>query len=333
MQTTGPAGPDNPGIIFDGGGEAWAIPSLERAGYDAHGNLPIIHHAVAEYGCVYIAKIRDSLMAIFDPSSVTPLAAFAAFYEVLAQAPKSLILANPGKPGYPDRYEVFYNVIDGFRRLEDTARRARQPPHPQLMLPAPPGKERAPERRADGPRKRKPARAGCRPRPDMKARGPDSSVKLPLPLASISAGDEWLGRLLECWGSARRGRRLPSSESLDSLELLNIARGRAHIVDTRGSNPAGYRFRLWGAVNSYGDGYSNRTLGEMPAGLMRDEAIVDYRQAVATGIPLYHLISHVERSLSYSYARLLLPLAQDGRRVDRLIVLINERHLPELARR
>ena len=68
----------------------------------------------------------------------------------------------------------------------------------------------------------------------------------------------------------------------------------------------------------------------MPAGLMRDDAIEEYQQAVAAGTPSYHLISLVEKRLSYSYARLLLPLAQDGRRVDRLIVLINERPLPEL---
>ena len=116
---------------------------------------------------------------------------------------------------------------------------------------------------------------------------------------------------------------------LDSLELVNFARGRAHLVDTASSNPAGYRFRLWGAVNSYGGGFANRTLGEMPAGLMRDEAMEDYRRVVAA-VPSYDLISMVEKKVSYSYARLLLPLAQDGRRVDRLIVLINERHLPEI---
>jgi hypothetical protein len=137
---------------------------------------------------------------------------------------------------------------------------------------------------------------------------------------------------LSFWGSARRGRRLPSNESLDSLELLNIACGRAHIIDTASSNPSGYRFRLWGTVNSYGHGYANRALGEMPEGLMRDDAIQDYRGVVTSGAPSYHLISIVEHEVPFSYARLLLPLAQDGRRVDRLIVLINERALPELTK-
>jgi len=101
-------------------------------------------------------------------------------------------------------------------------------------------------------------------------------------------------------------------------------------VDTSQSNPEGYRFRVWGTVNSYGSGHAKKTLGEMPAGLMRDNAIEDYREVVTTGVPTYRLISHVESKLSYSYARLLLPLAADGLCVDQLVVLINERPLPEL---
>jgi hypothetical protein len=68
----------------------------------------------------------------------------------------------------------------------------------------------------------------------------------------------------------------------------------------------------------------------MPAGSMRDDAIEDYWEVVTTGLPTYQLNYHVEKNLPYSYARLLLPLAADGRRVDRLVVLINERHLPEV---
>jgi hypothetical protein len=68
----------------------------------------------------------------------------------------------------------------------------------------------------------------------------------------------------------------------------------------------------------------------MPGGSMRDNAIEDYWEVVSTGVPTYQLINHVEENVPYSYARLLLPLAADGRRVDRLVVLINERPLPEV---
>jgi hypothetical protein len=149
------------------------------------------------------------------------------------------------------------------------------------------------------------------------------------PLDSISLEDEWLGQLLRYWRCARSAWRLPSSESFNPLQVLNIARGRAHIVDTSDSDPEGYRFRIWGAVNSYGSGHDNKTLRDMPAGSMRDDAIEDYWEVVTTGVPTYQLINRVEGNLPYSYARLLLPIAADGRRVDRLVVLINERPLPE----
>ncbi|HUC70776.1 MAG TPA: hypothetical protein VMS01_06260 [Stellaceae bacterium] len=272
------------------------------------------------------------LLVTFEPSVVSPLAAVAAFYEISAHAAKRLILAYPGRAGRPDRCEVFNNVVEGLKRLDDAANRGPNATRPPWLQSEPadrrlwrPSKDRIPNRKP-------PAAVSRDCGPQMKSRAEDFSIRLSRPPAAISADDEWLGQLRNFWGNARRGRRLPSSESLDSLELLNIARGRAHIVDTASSNPAGYRFRLWGAVNSYGDGYANRTLGEMPSGFMRDDAIEDYRQAVAAGTPSYHLISLVEKNLSYSYARLLLPLAQDGRRVDRLVVLINERPLPELRK-
>ena len=166
--------------------------------------------------------------------------------------------------------------------------------------------------------------------PVVKAQAGDYSKRLSRPLDSISLEDAWLGQLLGYWSSARSGWRLPSSESLDPLQLLNIARGRAHIVDTSDSDPEGYRFRIWGTVNSYGGGHDNKTLGDMPAGSMRDDAIEDYWEVVTTGVPTYQLINHVEKNVLYSYARLLLPLAADGCRVDRLFVLINERPLPQV---
>src|SRR5262249_18115806 len=158
----------------------------------------------------------------------------------------------------------------------------------------------------------------------------DSSKRLCLPLDAIAPQDEWLARLLRIWRHARAGWRLPACEALDPLGTFNIARGRAHLVETRDRDPPGSRFRLWGTVNSYSRGHSNLTLGQMPAGLMRADAIEDYWEVVSTGVPNYQLIYRFEDNLPFSYARLLLPLAADGRRVDQLLVLINERGLPEL---
>jgi hypothetical protein len=146
----------------------------------------------------------------------------------------------------------------------------------------------------------------------------------------MSPEDPWLGELLSIWRSARRGWLLPARSSLDSVVLLRTALGRAHIIDTRDEDPSSYRFRIWGTVNSYRGEYTNRRLGEMPAGLMREDALEDYWEVVTTGVPTYQLIHRMEDYIRYSYTRLILPLAADGKRVDKLLVLINERRLPEL---
>jgi hypothetical protein len=321
------------GVVFDEAGEAWpAEPRLlaRRLGPDADA-LDVIANAVSNLGFVHVAPIRNALSVTFEPSVVSPLAAVAAFYEIVGHGPRCLVLTYPGEKGQPDRCEIINNIIEGLRRLEQAANRGRNAARPP-WLQSPPSDRRRQRLSQHRVLQAKLPSAGPRTaQPQIKSRAGNRSIQLCRPLTVIPADDEWLGRLLSFWGNARKGRRLPSSESLDSLELLNIASGRAHIVDTSSSNPLGYRFRLWGVINSYGNGYANRALGEMPQGLMRDDAIEEYRQVVTTGAPNYHLIHIVENELVYSYARLLLPLAQDGRRVDRLVVLINERRLPELA--
>ncbi len=324
--------PDPSGVVFDDRGEAWPAEEAKLAERLGHGAsfLDVIANAVSNFGFVHVAPIRNAVAVTFDPSVVSPLAAVAAFYEIAAHAPQYLILISPGKTGASAPGEVFRDVAEGLKRLEEAATRRRDEmsatwQDPGLGLTRP--------RLAPNPRLlRTAARGVVRPRPvQIRSRTGDHAMRLARPLDAIAPEDDWLGQLLGFWRGARRPRRLPGNESLDWFELLNIARGRAHIVDTNSSTPTGYRFRVWGAVNSYGGGYANRALGEMPAGVMRDEALEDYRQAVSTGAPSYHLIDIVERKSLFSYARLLLPLAQDGRRVDRLIVLINERPLPDLT--
>lgn len=322
------------GVIFDDTGEALPAHPIDLACRLARfaGDIDIIDYAVQRLGFVYVAPIRDALLVKFEPSTVHHLAVFAAFYEIVGNAPKRLILGCPGKAGNPDRYEIFNNLIEGLKRVEAALQRSqasidfaeqRSAGSPVENRPCKSPRDRFPERQ------RVAAFSGLSG-PAVKVQAGDHSRRLSRPLDAISPEDEWLGQLLRGWREARSGWRLPSGESLDPLQLLNIARGRAHIVDTSQSNPEGYRFRLWGAVNSYGSGHANKTLGGMPAGLMRDNAIEDYWEVVTTGVPAYQLISHVESKLPYSYARLLLPLAADGRRVDQLVVLINERPLPEL---
>jgi hypothetical protein len=327
-------GPEMAGVILDDRGRAWPPhpPSLARQLGCPTDDYDVIAHAVRHRGYVYVAPLRDALVVKFDPATVHHLAAIAAFYEIAGRAPRRLILACPGTPGSPDRYEICYSLGEGLKRLEAAAEACQNSAalSRTQSASAPKGRNRSQSSRRSAKKTGQIVELWRADRLAVRKLAGDSSKRLCLPLDAIAPEDRWLAQLLGIWRDARSGWRLPACESLDPLETLNIARGRAHIVETRDADPIGYRFRLWGTVNSYGLGHSNLTLGEMPTGLMREDAIEDYWQVVTTGMPSYQLIYRREDALTFSYARLLLPLAADGRRVDQLLVLINERRLREL---
>jgi hypothetical protein len=327
-------GADRAGVILDDAGRAWPPHPLALARQLGcpTGDFDVIAHAVRRYGYIHLAPIRNALVVKYDPATVHHLAAIGAFYEIAGRAPKRLILACPGEPGCPDRYEIFNSLSAGLKRLEAAAAEAFQNPAAPVATPS--------AMTSDGRRRprglRRPAKnaEAIAPWPGdgpaLRKTSGDVSKRLWLPLEAISREDAWLAQLLRIWRDARPGWRLPASESLHPIGALNIARGRAHIIETRDTDPSGYRFRLYGAV-TYRRGRSNLTLGEMPPGLMREDAIEDYWEVVSTGVPNYQLIHRLEDRLALSYARLLLPFAADGRRVDQLLVLINERRLRELT--
>jgi hypothetical protein len=323
------------GVVLDDAGRAWPPHplSLARQLGCPTGDFDVIAHAV-RLGYVHVAPIRDALVVKFDPATVHHLAAIAAFYEIVGRAPKRLILACPGEPGCPDRYEIFSRLNEGLRRLEAAAEACHSSAPPRG---APPVAGRNRRGRKEEPRRadKTPGQVAASLRPNgiaVRRRTGESSKRLWLPLDAIPPQDAWLTQLLGLWRDARIGWRLPAYEALDPPGALTIARGRVHIVDTRAADPARYRFRLWGAASSFESSHTDRTLAQMPPGLMREDAIEDYWEVVSTGVPTYQLIHHAASGLAYSYARLLLPLAADGRRVDQLLVLFNERLLPELKR-
>jgi hypothetical protein len=161
----------------------------------------------------------------------------------------------------------------------------------------------------------------------------DLSSRLCLGLDKIQPADDWIATLLTIWRDRRRGGLLPKRGDFDSVELMRVSQGRIHIVDTQAGIPHGYFFRLWGSTITLDRGadYTKTRLGEMPHTTMRDAAIEDYSDVVSTGVPTYQLVFHLQDFMPYSYGRLLLPLASDGRRVDQILACINQRGIPELA--
>jgi hypothetical protein len=162
----------------------------------------------------------------------------------------------------------------------------------------------------------------------------DVSKRLYLPAQAIPVHDEWIGKIHAMWAGLRPGGRVPKWRDLDRSRLFGLSKGRIHIVDTLSGDPWTYWFRTWGTGILFDNGanYTALTLGSMPHTAMRKAALEDYADVVATGVPAYQLIFNREQGREHSYARLLLPFACDGRRVDRLLVCINQREIPEIQK-
>ncbi len=159
--------------------------------------------------------------------------------------------------------------------------------------------------------------------------GNDSYKRVRLGPDEMCKADKRLGEALRYWNSLRSGRRLPSRSQID-LPMLKPLMGWIHVVDTAATSPGEYFYRLWGSRVRLdrGKDHTRMLLGACPWPILRDAIMQDYGDVVATGEPTYHLISHTIDYARHSLARLLLPLAADGRRVDQLFVLVNERRLP-----
>lgn len=289
-----------------------------------------ISYAIRRHGFILVRPVRNSLVLELEPSAVSILAAWATFFEVMERAPKRVVLAYPGNGGHR-RYEIVSSDFAALRRIEELALAAGglDLGHPRAGLSQSEGIPLAAHCvRAPSSKSGRVVSFRGRDGLAVRVRGDDRSQRSCRPVDAMSPLDDWMGRVLGIWRSARVGTRLPSSASLASLDLAGIVCGRAHLVDTsETNNPLGYWFRAWGPINSYKSGNDCLSLDAMPPGLMRENAIEDYQQAVAQGTPNYSVIRLRESSTEYSYSRLILPFAGMGQCVNRLLVLINERDL------
>jgi hypothetical protein len=160
-------------------------------------------------------------------------------------------------------------------------------------------------------------------------RGSDVYKRVRLALDDMPADDARLAEMLAYWTDLRNGSLLPSLSDIDPIMLKRMM-GWTHIVDTSASNPENYFYRLWGSSVRLDSGkdHTRMMLGSCPWPILRDTAMQDYAHVVSTGEPAYNLITHTVNYVRHSFARLLLPLAKNGRQVDQLLVMINERPLP-----
>ena len=160
----------------------------------------------------------------------------------------------------------------------------------------------------------------------------DAVLRRPQPLASLPTEEPDLNIVFEYWKSCGRDGLLPRRKDIDVLQLKPVL-GNTHLVDVTAQDPADYRYRLYGSkvrLNRFRN-YTNSRVGDLPSAPYRKTVIEDYSSVVWSGTPLYqHIVARLQ-SIRYSYSRLLLPLAEDGRKVNMLIICTRDRTFPDLT--
>jgi hypothetical protein len=159
-----------------------------------------------------------------------------------------------------------------------------------------------------------------------------------LALSEIPREDQKLVDVLQYWTSKRRNDLLPAREDIDIMVLRPVL-GRTHLIDVTAEDPADYRIRLYGTMTrvvSSGrlDNPNNPTnlrLGSYPSEPYRKALMEDYHTVCLTGVPCYQQVVANIDYIAYSYSRLILPMAQDGRKVDTLMVCINPRKFSDFT--
>ncbi len=160
----------------------------------------------------------------------------------------------------------------------------------------------------------------------------DIVVRRTQPLAILQAEDPDLNVVFEYWRSCSREGLLPQRKDIDVLQLKPVL-GHTHLVDVTAQDPMDYRYRLYGSkvrLNRFRN-YTNQRVGDLPSAPYRKTVIEDYSSVVWSGTPLYQNIVARLQSIRYSYSRLLLPLAEDGRKVNMLIICTRDRPFVDLS--
>ena len=134
-----------------------------------------------------------------------------------------------------------------------------------------------------------------------------------------------LVRLYDYWDAKRGGRRWPRRSDVDPLEM-RFAIGNIDLIEiTYGDHPDGiapapivFRFRISGSNIDRDEGFNmqGKTLDEYPLPVHRENIRRTYLRILAEGNPDFEVLERLDEGQITRYARMLLPLSDDGSRVD-----------------
>ena len=136
-----------------------------------------------------------------------------------------------------------------------------------------------------------------------------------------SIGHSRLAALARLWSRKASGKRLPAREDFDPAELRPWL-GRLMLLDVV-ENGKDFRYRLHGTslVELFGEDLTGCAVGELDL-KRRSTLMAEYRKAFETRSPQYVPSKALAEKEHLHIAKLVLPLASDGERVDKLMVSV-----------
>jgi PAS domain len=151
-----------------------------------------------------------------------------------------------------------------------------------------------------------------------------------LPLSDFASEDTKLSQAHAYWNSKRQGGLLPPRRDIDIVDLRPLI-GFMHLVDVVDAAAGQFKFRLHGTRVRLGQSFSENVVENISSKAMRDAAVEDYQSVCFTGVPCYQHVVALVDFVQYSYSRLILPMATDGRAVDALMICINARKFSDFS--
>jgi hypothetical protein len=154
------------------------------------------------------------------------------------------------------------------------------------------------------------ARAGASPAAAQTAGGTAGRLEI---------GHPELRELHRHWEARRGERAMPSRADMDPVELPRSLLANLFLVDVE-ENPRRYRYRLVGTALTgvMKRELTGRYIDEMPL-LFRKFALPAYAEVMERGAPAYREVNAIEALWRIRYKRLLLPLSEDGARINMIL--------------
>jgi hypothetical protein len=138
-----------------------------------------------------------------------------------------------------------------------------------------------------------------------------------------------LRQLYDYWEGKRAGRHWPKRSDVDPVEM-RFALGNIDLVEIS-YDPIVFFFRISGSNIDRDEGFNmqGRTLDEYPLPQHREAVRKTYMRVLEKGEPDYEELERLDEGKIVRYGRLILPLSEEGGRVDMFLMGRYEVHVAE----